>query len=63
MASADRFTLWYVRGGPKNNGRFAYLRNGRLEIGLNHLPTTRNGRIRSMRLGRQHLRRIGCGER
>ena len=63
MAIADRYSLWYVRGGPKNNGRFAYLRNGRLEIGLNHLPATRNGRIRSMYLRRQLLRRIGCGDR
>lgn len=55
-----REVLWYVRGGPKNGGRFGYLNNGRFEIGLNHLPTTKNGRIRAMRLGRQALRRIGC---
>ena len=63
MASASRFTLWYIRGGLKNNGRIALLINGRFEIGLNHLPATKNNRIRQMRLGRQKLRRIGCGDR
>lgn len=55
--------LWYLRGGPKNGGRFAFLTNGRLEMGLNHLPATGNARIRAMHLGRQKLRRIGCGYR
>ena len=54
-----REILWYVRGGPKNGGRFGYLNKCRFEIGLNHLPATKNGRIRAMRMGRQALRRIG----
>ncbi|WP_234086769.1 hypothetical protein [Azonexus sp. R2A61] len=55
-----RETHWYVRGGPKNGGRFGYLHKGRFEIGLNHLPATKNGRVRAMRLGPARLRRIGC---
>lgn len=58
--SNSREALWYVRGGPKNGGRFGYLHKGRFEIGLNHLPATKNGRVRAMRLRRRALRRLGC---
>lgn len=53
--------LWYICGGPKNNGRFAYFEFGRLRTGLNHRPMTKNSRVRFLRKSRQQQRRDGHG--
>lgn len=53
--------LWYICGGPKNNGRFAYFENNWLLIGLNHLPSTKNARMRMFRLHAQQDRRASYG--
>jgi len=55
--------LWYICGGPKNNGRFSYFENNRLLIGLNHRPTTKNARVRHMRINRAQERKDGYGYR
>lgn len=31
--------------GPKNGGRFSYMSNGKLRIGLNHRPMTKMARM------------------
>lgn len=51
--------LWYICGGPKNNGRFAYIDGHRLLIGLNHKPMTRNSRMRFLNMHKQQDRRDG----
>lgn len=37
---------WYCKGGKRrNNGHFSIMINGRLEIGLNHIPMTKLSRM------------------
>ena len=44
--SAANNKLWYIKGGPKNNGMFAYFENGKMRMGNNHKPMTKNARTR-----------------
>lgn len=55
--------LWYICGGPKNNGRFGYVEHGKFRTGLNHLPTTKNSRVRYINNVRKQERREGHGPR
>ena len=40
---------WFYRGGPKNNGYFAYFTAGRMFMGANHRPMTKGARERFLR--------------
>lgn len=55
----SRDDLWYLRGGPKNGGRFGSVRAGRFEIGLNHRPMTKSARVRFLRRSDAEFRRRG----
>ena len=39
------FRYW-VGGKKKNNGRFSYFEEGRMRMGSNHVPMTKNDRMR-----------------
>ena len=54
-----RETLWHIRGGPKNGGRFGKMTGHRFEIGRNHKPKTKNARIRFFRMSDENKRKRG----